>query len=298
MDTTCNPRRHRSLTKEIVAMKRSADFGISDPTETKMIDFPLNLLDKQESWTWLKGSMWLSLDQVERFWPDVGLTIENVEAVKSAVRSALRVEYAINAANHARWAADPNTPDELIETVPAEELAKTCFHTMAETAGPQDAARVAAWLTGPVLAANTDSGWHWLWKMLLFRMGEDEPRELVSHGIPSNAARKLVDIAVRHRSEVDAIEDRIDAAQQEPLSEWDAIVYENYEWDPLGGLESVFRYLSFDRKWPEVMRCLEPAYIDALIRWGRANVGIKSELYEHVTIPNDVRAAWHQMWLN
>lgn len=267
-----------------------------------MIDFPLNLLDEKESWTWRKGSLWLSLDQFERFWPDVGLALENGEAVKSAVRGALRVQCAINAANRARWAADPNSPDELDETVPDEELAKTCFRTMAETAGTHDAARVAAWLTGPVLAAKTDSGWHYLWKMLLFRMGEDDPRELVSHGIPTNAARKLVAIAARHRSEVDAIEDRIDAAQQEPLSEWDTIAYEDYQWDsagvyPLTWVDAVFEYLSFDRKWPEVMRCLQPAYIDALIKWGRAFH--KAHGWpDEVDIPDDVRAAWHQVWRN
>ena len=263
-----------------------------------MIDFPLNLRDENEGRAWYEGSLWLGLDQFERFWEDVGPVVENREAVKSAVRDALRVQYAINAANHAKWAADPNTPDELTEDVPTEELAKTCFGTMAETAGTQDAERVAAWLTGSVLAANKESGWHYIWNMLLYRMGEDAPRKLVSHGIPSNIAEKLVAIAVRHRSEVDAIEDRIDAVEQEPYSEWDIIAYDDHQWNALSGLRSLFKYISFERKWPEVMRCLEPAYIDALIRWGRANVGPKDELYERVTIPDDVRAAWHQAWRN
>ncbi len=266
--------------------------------ETKMVDFPLNLSDKNESWTWVKGSLWLSLDQFERFREDVGLALENGDAVKSAVRGALRIEYATNAANDAKWAADPNIPDELIEDVPTEELAKTCFRNMTETAGTQDAERVAAWLTGSVLAANTESGWHYIWNMLLYRLGEVKPSTLASHGIPIDTAQKLVKIAVRHRSEVDTMEDRIEAAEQEPLSEWDTIVYVNYQWDPLNGLWSLFKYVSFERKWPEVMRCLEPAYIDALIRWGRENVGPKDELYDRVTIPDDVREAWHQAWRN
>lgn len=105
-----------------------------------MIDFPLNLRDEHESWTWRIGSLWLGLDQFERFRLDVGLVLENVEAVKLAVRSALRVEYTINAANRAKWAVDPNTPDELTEDIPYEELAKTCFRTMSEQAGIHDAA--------------------------------------------------------------------------------------------------------------------------------------------------------------
>ncbi|MBK9262826.1 MAG: hypothetical protein IPM54_23855 [Polyangiaceae bacterium] len=173
-----------------------------------MIDFPLNLDDKEESRAWYEGSLWLSLDKFERFWPDVGPVVEHREAVKSAVREALRVQYTINAANRARWEADPSSPDELDETVPVEELAKTCFRTINERAGTNDAKSIAAWLTGAVLAANKESGWHYLWNMLLFRMGEDHPRKLVSHGIPSDTARKLVAIAVRHRSEVDAIESK------------------------------------------------------------------------------------------
>ena len=268
-----------------------------------MIDFPLNLSDKGEAWTWRKGRLWLGLDQFERFRLDAGLVLENVEAVKLAVRTALRVEYTVNAANRARWAADPNSPDELDEDVPIEELAKTCFRTMSEIAGTEDTARVAAWLTGPVLGADTDDGWHYLWKLLLYRLGDVKPGTLASHGIPIDIAQKVVKIAVRHRSEADAMEERIEAAQEEPLSEWDEIAYADYRWDgvisyPFSGLGSVVEYVSFDRKWPEVMRCLPPSYIDALIRWGRANLGPKDECYDHVTIPEDIRAAWHQAWRN
>jgi len=268
-----------------------------------MVDFPLNLSNEKESRAWRKGSLWLGLDQFERFRLDVGLVVDSVEAVKLAVRSVLRVEYTINAANRAKWAVDPNTPDELTEDIPYEELAKTCFRTMSEMAGIHDTARVAAWLTGPVLASITKSLWPYLWKMLLYRLGEVKPGTLASHGVPMDNAQKLVKIAIRHRSEVDAIEERIEAAQEEPLSEWDAIAYADYRWDglvsyPFSGLGSVFGYASFDRKWPEVMRCLPPTYIDALIRWGRANVGPNDPSYDHVTIPDDVRAAWHQAWRN
>lgn len=262
-----------------------------------MIDFPLNLGDEKESRAWYEGSLWLSLDKFERFWPDVGPVVENGAAVKSAIREALRVQYTINAANRARW-EDPNSPDNMDETVPVEETAKTCFRLLNERAGTNDAKSIAAWLTGSVLAADTDSGWHSLWNMLLYRMGEDKPSKLVSHGIPHDSARKLVAIAVRHMSEVDALEDRVDAAEQEPYSAWDILAYEDYQGNALRGITRVFEYLSFDRKWPEVMRCLEPKYIDALIKWGRANVGPKDARYEHVTIPDDIRAAWQKAWVN
>lgn len=263
-----------------------------------MIDFPLNLKDEKENYTWVKGSLWLGLDHFELFWDDVGPVVENRKAVKSAVRNALRVQYTINARNRARWDADPNSSDELDEDIPYEELATTCFRTINETAGTNDAERVAVWLTKAVYAAENESGWHYLWNMLLYRLGEVRPSTLASHGIPIDTAQKLVKIAVRHRSEVDAIEDRIEAVQQEPHSEWDIMAYDDHQANALSGIRCLFKYVSFDKKWPEVMRCLPPAYIDALIRWGRANVGPNDPSYDHVTIPDDIRAAWHQAWAN
>jgi hypothetical protein len=268
-----------------------------------MINFPLNLRDEKENWTWFKGSLWLSLDRFERFWPDVRLTLSNGEAVKAAVRGMLRVQYAIDGANRARWAADPDAPTDLDETVPTEELAKTCFRTLTETAGTQDTECVARWLKGPVLAANKEAPWHDTWSTLLYRMAEDDPSTLMSHGIPDDTARKIVEIAARYKSEVDANNERIETAEQEPLSGWDAIAYADYRWDdsevnPLTGLGLLLQYIGFDRAWAEVVRCTCTADIDALIQWGHTQFSPSSAVYEQVAIHDDVRASWHQAWRN
>ncbi|MBK9260100.1 MAG: hypothetical protein IPM54_09720 [Polyangiaceae bacterium] len=262
-----------------------------------MIDFPLNLRDDKENWTWFKGSLWLSLDRFERFWPDVGLTLSNGEAVKSAVRGVLRVQYAIDAANRARWAADPDAPDELDETVSIEELAKTCFRTLAETAGTQDTECVARWLTGPVLTAYKEAPWHNTWRSLLYCMAEEDPSTLTSvYGIPGDTARKLVEIAMRFKSEVDGSEERVEAAEQEPLSGWDAVAYADYRNDdpgvnPLTDLWSLLQYLCFDRALAEVVHCTRPADINALIQWGNAFLRARNRPYDAI-IPDDVRRAW------
>ncbi len=258
-----------------------------------MIDFPLNLRDRQENWTWFEGRQWLSLDRFERFLPDVGLVLGNVDAVKSAVRAELRAKYA----------KDAEEGDDLDYMDFLEDLAKTCFRTINETAGTKDAEHLAAWLTGPVLAGNTRSGWHRMWGILLYRMGDDDPSTLVAHGIPNDMARNIREIAARFRREDDANEERIEAADLEPLSGWDAVVYEeirreNPEGSPFVGLSLLLGYLAFERAWAEVMRCTPPTYIDALLAWGRANIGPDDRLYEHVTIPEDVRAAWQQAWRN
>jgi len=258
-----------------------------------MIEFPLNLLDRKEDFTWYEGSQWLSLDRFERFWPDAGLTLSNGEAVKSAVRAALRAKYA----------KDAEEGDDLDYMDFLKDLAKTCFRTIYETAGTKDAERVAAWLTGPVLAANKEAHWHNSWRALLYRMGNKDPRMLVSHGIPSSTAHKLVEIGKRFRVKFDAIDERLEAADLEPRVGWDLVVYENIwlensEGSPLLGASLLLRYRCFDRIWPEVLRCTNPAYIDAMIQWGTAEFGPNNVIHEQVTLPDDVRAAWHQAWRN
>lgn len=264
-----------------------------------MIDFPLNLSDDKEHRAWYEGNEWLSLDRFDRFLPDAGLVLENGVAVKSAMRTALMAKYAMDAANRAKWDADPDAPDTYEYTDRMNEFARTCFRTINETAGTKDAARVAAWLKGPVLAANQEAQWHHGWRILLYRLASNVPRTLMSHGIPNSSAHKLVEIGKHYRDEVEAIEKRVEAANLEPRVGWDLVVYEDYwrenpEGSPLGGLETFLWCQLFDRAWPEVMRCLPPAYIDALIQWGIAEYGPGSV----VTIPDDIRAAWHQAWAN
>lgn len=258
-----------------------------------MIEFPLNLCDRKEYWTWFKSREWLSLDRFQRFWPDVGLALENGEAVKSAVRAELRTKYA----------KDAEEGDDLDYMDFLEDLAKTCFRTINETAGTKDAERIAAWLTGTVLVANKEEHWHHSWSILLYRMGDKDPRSLVSHGLPSSPAHKLIEIGKRFRAEADAIDERIEAADLEPKVGWDLVVYEDYwredpEGSPIKGLSLLLWNITFDRIWPEVLRCVHPAYIDALIRWGTAEYGPNNVIHEQVAFPDDVRATWHQAWAN
>jgi hypothetical protein len=107
---------------------------------------------------------------------------------------------------------------------------------------------------------------------------------------------------VHFKNEVDTMKERVEAADQEPLSGWDAVAYADYRWEnqelsPLDGLGLHLRYICFDRKWSEVVRCTRPSDIDALIHWGSAFLRARNRPYD-ATIPDDVRAAWHQAWRN
>lgn len=275
-----------------------------------MVDFPLNLLDANERSAWNEGRLWLSLDRFERFWPDVGLTLTNGEAIKSAVRDVLRVQFAVDAEWRAAYLADPDAPEDLEAPDLTKDLGHTFFRQINETAGTLDAECVARWLKGPVLFSIKDPlwkehhPWHSIWRDLLYHLGAENPNKLTSvHGIPSGAARQIVEIAAAYRSEDLTIGERIKAADQEPLIGWDAIAYADYRWEtqelsPLDGLSTHLSCISFDRFWPKIVRCTQPAHIDALIQWGRARTGVESVLYECVAFPDDIRAAWHQAWRN
>src|SRR5262249_17832970 len=154
-----------------------------------------------------------------------------------------------------------------------------------ETAGLQDAECVVAWLAGTVRAEIKRPWWHRAWGMLLYSMGKEDPTMLASrYGIPDDTARRIVEIAARYRSENDADHERVEAADQEPLSGWDAVAYAEYRWEnpeasPFTGLWLYFSYICFDRAWAEVVRCTRPADIDGLIKWGRTQAGPNSAIH-------------------
>jgi hypothetical protein len=275
-----------------------------------MIDFPLNLRDGNENWAWYEGSRWLSLDRFERFWPDVGLMLTNGEAVKSAVREVLRVQYAADAEWRAAYAADPDAPEDPNAPDPTKDLGPTFFRQINDTAGTQDAECVARWLTGPVLGAIKDPkwtdkpNWHYAWTKVLCQLAEEDPNRLVSpYGIPAPTAQSIVEIAARYLREVRANGVRVEAADQEPLLGWDAIAYADCRWEcpepsPLDGLWMHLRYISFDRAWEKIIRCTRATDLDALIQWGREYAATRMSTSiqdEDVIIPDDVRAAWSDL---
>lgn len=158
------------------------------------------------------------------------------------------------------------------------------------------------WAESGLVLANGEAvksaQWHGSWSTLLYRLASNPPRTLMSHGIPNSCAHKLVEIGKQYRDEVEAIDERVEAAHLEPRVGWDLVVYaniwlENSEGSALVGLEIFLRCQLFDRTWPAVMRCLPPTYIEALIRWGSADWPDNV-----VDIPDDIRAAWHQAWRN
>lgn len=275
-----------------------------------MIDFPLNLRNSDEDRAWATASVWLSLDRFERFWPDVGLTLSNGAAVKSAVRHVLCIQYAIDTAWRANYYDDPDAPEDLEAPDPKKDLPQLCFRRINETAGAQDAECIARWLTGPVLGAKKEWTydpwymWHNAWSGLLYQLGDEDPNLFAyRYGISPNIARRIVEIAARYRSDDDANLKRIEAADQEPLAGWDAIAYSDYRWEtkelsPLDGLSVHLGYICFERAWPKIMRCTPPTDIDALVKWGRANLSRDNYYRDYVAIPDDVRATWHQAWVS
>lgn len=112
-------------------------------------------------------------------------------------------------------------------------------------------------------------------------------------------ARKLIAIAKRHRSEIDALKERLEAADREPLSGWDAIAYADYrretpEASPLIGARLYFLSVGWQRTWEQVAACTTPADLDAFYGWSREfRRAHNYEIPDYVAIiPDDVRGPW------
>jgi hypothetical protein len=268
-----------------------------------MIEFPFKFKIWNEDRAWTVGCLWLSLDRFERFWPDVGLTLSNGAAVKSAIRAALRVEYAIAAAGRA------TEEDDMYYTARLEALARVCLREICETAGDEDAECIVRWMTGPVFGGINESSsdqhrWHRTWCNLFHALCDENPNKFASiYKISEEAAQQIVDIATADYGEVVAMETRAEEADNEPLSGWDAIAYAEYRWEcsdlsPFDGLRRHIRYVFFDRSWAKILHCTRATDLDGLIQWGRVYAATRSPgsiQDEDVIIPDDVRAGWSDL---
>jgi hypothetical protein len=117
--------------------------------------------------------------------------------------------------------------------------------------------------------------------------------------VAGDTSRKIVTIAARHRSETDAIKERTEAADREPLSGWDAVAYAEYrrekpEASPLIGVRLYLMSVAWKRTWDEVLACTIRADIDALVRWHldfRIEHGYQIPNYADI-IPDDVHGPY------
>ncbi|WP_437609342.1 hypothetical protein WMF20_50080 [Sorangium sp. So ce834] len=237
---------------------------------------------------WCRGILWLSLDRFERFWPDLGLSFPDAEGAKAAARAALLEKRALDAADN----------DDLDYSGRLDVVADTLVRTIAETCGPTSAARFVAWVRGPVVASAKEPLWHDTWSTLLYRMPTHDPALIASgYGIPYETMERLFEIAKRYVAEHDALDMRVEAADEEPLSGWDADAYADYRIDsgpvlsPLDGLRAHLYFLRFDDAWSEILRITRPQDIDALVRWGRAYLALRGRIpLDAAHIPDHARS--------
>lgn len=248
---------------------------------------PFDLREMAPYAVWTKGILWLSLDRFERFWPDVGLSFSSPEAAKSVARAAILAKRTLDAIND----------DNLDYEDRREMLANDFVLDITEKCGSVSAERVVAWLKGPVLASTNEPLWHDTWSTLLYRMPEHDPALIASgYGIPYETMVRLFDIARRYVAEHDALDIRVEAADEEPLSGWDADAYADYRVEgpmlsPLDGLRTHLYCLRFDLAWVEILRITRPADIDALVRWGRAFLVLRTTIAgDAAHIPDNARS--------
>ncbi|MGK3962600.1 hypothetical protein WMF38_00225 [Sorangium sp. So ce118] len=235
---------------------------------------PLDLRRLDNFTVWHNGILWLSLDRFERFWPDVGLSFPDAEVAKAAARAALLEKRALEASEG----------DDLDHVDRLDTLADALVRTIAGACGPTSAGRFVAWLRGPVMASAKEPVWHRTWRILLYRVPEHDPTLIASsYGIPHETTARLFEIAKRYAADDDAIDMRVEAAEGAPLAGWDADAYADYrvegpELSPLDGLRTHLSCLRFDEAWSEILRLTSPQDIDALVRWGRAFLVLRTSI--------------------
>ena len=222
---------------------------------------------------WSDGTLWLSLDRFERFWPDAGLMLVNGAAVKSAVRAALRTKYAMDAAHRARQALNPGAPVDKEYRNRIQTLPKGCLTNIAETAGTPDAECIARWILGPVHQFVKWPHSSQVWSVLMYHLSKEDPNALVSqYKLSLEKARKIVEIYAHFRRHADAIKERMQAADREPLTDWDAVAYADYrrgtpEASPLVGARECLFSAAAARAGEEENAFTDRADSEAIVKW-------------------------------
>ncbi|KYF76197.1 hypothetical protein BE11_29065 [Sorangium cellulosum] len=229
----------------------------------------------------------LSLDRVTPFWPDLGLRLDGVEAVKTAARRCVRAEIELEALED-----DERDDDGMM----AAHIA--AFLTDVERSqGTAAAAQLRAWIEERVFFLGLEPEWQMMWHVLVAWLPHRKEHRVASFGLPLGKVAKLFEIARAWAETVDALDRRVAEADALPLEGWDAEVYATYRGDdpdlsPLAGLSQRLTAPAFERTWGAIRRLLGPAEMDALERWGQAEVLAHMERVSHhsARIPPESRS--------
>ncbi|WP_437746977.1 hypothetical protein WMF39_19325 [Sorangium sp. So ce1504] len=229
----------------------------------------------------------LSLDRVTPFWPDLGLRLDGVEEVKTAARRCFRAEIELEALED-----DERDFDGMM----AVHIA--AFLTDVErTQGTAAAAQLRAWIEERVYFLGLEPEWQMMWHVLVAWLPRRKEDRVASFGLPLGKVAKLFEIARAWAETADALDRRIAEADALPLEGWDAEAYAAYRRDDpdlsaLAGLSQRLAAPAFERTWGAIRRLLGPAEMDALERWGQAEVLAHMERISHhsARIPPESRS--------
>ncbi|WP_437872900.1 hypothetical protein [Sorangium sp. So ce363] len=229
----------------------------------------------------------LSLDRVTPFWPDLGLRLDGVEEVKTAARRCFRAEIELEALED-----DERDFDGMMAVHIAAFLTD-----VDRTQGTAAAAQLRAWIEERVFFLGLEPEWQMMWHVLVAWLPRRKEDRVASFGLPLGKVAKLFEIARAWAETADALDRRIAEADALPLEGWDAEAYAAYRRDDpdlsaLAGLSQRLAAPAFERTWGAIRRLLGPAEMDALERWGQAEVLAHMETISHhsARIPPESRS--------
>ncbi|WP_437580943.1 hypothetical protein [Sorangium sp. So ce887] len=247
----------------------------------------LDLDDLHVSYAYTTAVRLLSLDRVTPFWPELGLRIDDVEEVKTAARRCFRAEIELEALE------DDERDDDGMLAVHIAAFLTDVERTQGSTA----AAQLRAWIEERFFVLGQEPDWRIMWHVLVAWLPRRKEHRVASFGLPLGKLAKLFEIARAWAETADALDRRIAETEALPLEGWDAEAYAAYRGDepdrtPLTGLSQHLAALAFERTWGAIQRLLGPAEMDALERWGQAEVLAHMDSISHhsARIPPESRS--------
>ncbi len=141
----------------------------------------LDLLDLDVSYAYTHAVRLLSLDRVTPFWPDLGLRIDDIEAVKTAARRCVRAEIAIEALDD-----EERDYERMIAVHIAAFLAE-----VERSQGTAAAAQIRAWIEERYFVLDRLPDWRTMWQVLVVWLSRRKEHRVARFGLPLDKITKL-----------------------------------------------------------------------------------------------------------
>lgn len=234
---------------------------------------------------WDTVFMLLSLDSTAPFFEDLGLQVNDPDALKLKIRSLMQEEWDV---------ANVCQPDEGLIPKEREITFRQFFEHIAQQLGEDTVQILYKWGTKVFQYDLHEDAQAFIWKSML-RVLADET--VGYQKIRLNLPRQKVGIitgAIRDRlGSGRELQGRIKQVEQSPQSGWDEEIFHRYargDGSPLDWVVNTIEYRRFRQVWEIISKSLEASEIELLHQWGKRQataMNIPTELVGQPSITSE-----------